>query len=43
MIKKISLGKKRPVKFQAFRHARGKNKKITGRDKPGKYAEKPQS
>jgi hypothetical protein len=42
IIKNISLWKKRPVKFQAFRHARGKKKKISRGDKPGEYAEKPQ-
>ena len=42
MIEKKILGKQRPVKFQAFRHARRKKKKISGGDKPGKYAKKPQ-
>jgi hypothetical protein len=41
MIDKIASRKKRPVKLQAFRHARGKKKKVTRGDKPGKSAKKP--
>jgi hypothetical protein len=41
MIEKIAPGKKHPVKLQAVRDARGKNKKIARGDKPGKSVKKP--
>jgi hypothetical protein len=42
VIEKVSFGKKSSVKFQAIRHAHREKEKVTGSDKPGKDAEKPQ-
>jgi len=42
MIEKVSVGKKNTVKFQAIRHAHREKKKVSGGNKPGQNAEKPQ-